>query len=87
MYYCLINFRGGSRISRKGVHIYKVADFISVFLNISSYDIYKRRGCEEGGSSDPPEPHLDPPLNLRVPKLICTPGPVCTHDASRTNFL
>ena len=37
--YIVVSFRGGSRISGKGVHMYKdvwvrFADFISFFLNI-----------------------------------------------------
>ena len=54
----------------------RFADFISFFLNIPwkwnnlvslrpNYNIfisYLKTGGQEGGSSDPPEPHLDPPL-------------------------
>ena len=75
--------RGGSRISGKGVHMYKgvgvrFADFISFFLNIPwkwnnlvslgpNYSIfigYLKTWGREGGSNEPPEPILDPPLVL-----------------------
>ena len=68
--------RGGSRISGKGVHLYKavgdfsLADFISFFLNIPwKYNLVSfyfhrifKNGGQGGGSSESPEPPLDPPL-------------------------
>ena len=68
--------RGGSRISGKGVRMYKgvgvrFADFISFFLNIPRYltdtklfhfhGIFKNGG-QGGCSNEPPEPPLDLPL-------------------------
>ena len=70
VYKLVLTPRGGSRISGKGVRIYKgmgvrFADFISVFLNIPLkgnnfiFIGYLKTGSVEGGSKEPP---LIPPL-------------------------
>ena len=65
---------GGSRISGEGVHIYKgveirFADFRSFFLNITETKLFHfqrifKNGGRGGGSSEPREPPLDPPLTF-----------------------
>ena len=54
----------------KGV-VVRFADFISFFLNITETKLFHfhgifKNGGQRGGSDEPPEPPLDPPLSNQL---------------------
>ena len=72
-----LNIRGRPRISERGFNCIKVCGslcwfYLIFWISHENEIIWSQRGhigflkSGEGGSREPPEPHLDPPLNMFI---------------------